>query len=106
MPDKNQQTHNCIWCSSPIEATYKGKLFCNKSYCHTAFHYHRTKYHSPLTPKEFKDFILKALENEDHPNPNHPIHTLKKKIVDIKNNAINLKEIIIRKTENSPNAGH
>ena len=27
---------DCIWCSSPIEATYKGKLFCDKSYCHTA----------------------------------------------------------------------
>lgn len=104
MPDNNQQTHDCIWCSSPIEATYKGKLFCNNSYCHTAFHYHRTKHYLPLTPKEFKDFILKVLENEDHPNPHHPIHTLKEEIEGIKDNAINLKEMLTRKTEQSSNA--
>lgn len=82
---------NCIWCNSPTDAKNKGKMFCNKQYCHMSFHYHRTKYYQPLSPTEFKNYILELMELEQHPNPHHPIHDLKEGIAGIKTNATELK---------------
>lgn len=103
MSEENQ-TRCCLWCGDFFQYVYASKIYCSQK-CHSDSFYLRQRDYKGMSPLEFKQLIIRFMEQGTHPNKSHPLAILDQKKADVFRAATEVLNVLNEKLQQAIDSG-